>query len=367
MNTKLKQSENPAVLPLISIIMPAYNAELFIGEAISSVLAQTYPYWELCVIDDDSQDKTAEIVASFEDSRIKYRLVKNIRCPAGTRNVGVSEMATGEWICFLDADDLYFPNTLEKFLQTALVLPQQMGIYGFNLYVDRAGRPIPYRSHLIPRPDGGYDLPPEFAPTVENILLFRYFFYFCGAFLRREIFKTIPIQNLKHGEEDYLFFMDLFLQYGDKITILPDYVYQYRCNPLSMTQDPRQIDSQIINITSQIEKVYQNPLISKSDRHLKPLCYAIRCRQEGFAKLLSGQKDQGRQMLLFGLRLNQTSIWLWIRHCLLVYLLSFMPTAFLRLLNGQRERYRKILLYMNSDKRMLPHNHPGEAACLISG
>lgn len=98
---------------LVSIIMPAYNCERFIAEAIRSVLAQTYTEWELLIVDDCSTDKTAEVVASFHDPRIHYQRNEQNMGAALTRNKAIRE-AKGRYIAFLDADDTWLPEKLEK-------------------------------------------------------------------------------------------------------------------------------------------------------------------------------------------------------------------------------------------------------------
>src|ERR1700744_5385897 len=98
---------------LISIIMPAYNAENFIGSAIESVLDQTYLNWELIVVNDGSTDQTAAIVETFaaSDKRIKCISQPNMRQGAA-RNTGIKN-SRGDLIAFLDADDLWLPGKLE--------------------------------------------------------------------------------------------------------------------------------------------------------------------------------------------------------------------------------------------------------------
>ena len=101
------------VSDLVSVIMPSYNCGAFVAESIRSVLAQTYPYWELLFIDDGSTDDTSEIVGAFRDNRIRcFRNEKNDGA-ARSRNRALRE-AKGRWIAFLDADDLWEPNKLEK-------------------------------------------------------------------------------------------------------------------------------------------------------------------------------------------------------------------------------------------------------------
>ncbi len=98
---------------LVSIIMPSYNTARYIGESIQSVLAQTYTNWELIIVDDCSTDNTDEMVAAIEDARIRYLKNDKNSGAAVSRNRALKE-ARGRWIAFLDSDDLWLPEKLEK-------------------------------------------------------------------------------------------------------------------------------------------------------------------------------------------------------------------------------------------------------------
>ncbi len=100
---------------LVSIIMPCYNAALFLKEAIESVIAQTYSNWELILVDDCSQDNSWEIATQFSDLRIK--VMRNATNSGATvsRNKAI-EAASGRWIAFLDSDDIWMEDKLEKHL-----------------------------------------------------------------------------------------------------------------------------------------------------------------------------------------------------------------------------------------------------------
>ena len=99
---------------MVSVIIPTFNAEKFIAETIRSVLTQSHSDFELIVIDDCSTDNTVNIVREINDHDARLTLVElseSYGGPAGPRNIGVSK-AIGEWICFLDADDLWHPSKL---------------------------------------------------------------------------------------------------------------------------------------------------------------------------------------------------------------------------------------------------------------
>lgn len=98
---------------LVSIIMPSYNTARYISDSIRSVLAQTYTNWELILVDDCSTDNTLEIVGQFDDSRIILLQNERNSGAAISRNKALRE-AKGRWIAFLDSDDLWAPEKLEK-------------------------------------------------------------------------------------------------------------------------------------------------------------------------------------------------------------------------------------------------------------
>jgi teichuronic acid biosynthesis glycosyltransferase TuaG len=117
---------------LVSIITPSYNAEGLIGRTIQSVLEQSYPDWEMIIIDDCSKDGTCDVVREYakQDSRIRLvALEKNNGAPAAPRNIGVSK-AKGEWIAFLDADDIWHPQKL-------MLQMQALGKYGKSFTCSR--------------------------------------------------------------------------------------------------------------------------------------------------------------------------------------------------------------------------------------
>jgi glycosyltransferase involved in cell wall biosynthesis len=100
----------------VSVVIPAYNAAEFLAEALDSVLAQTYQPLEVIVVDDGSEDETPEVVAAYADKVTYTRKPRG--GPASGRNVGI-RAASGEWIAFLDADDIWMPELLEKLVKTA--------------------------------------------------------------------------------------------------------------------------------------------------------------------------------------------------------------------------------------------------------
>lgn len=125
---------------MVSVLMPAYNAERFVCAAITSVLTQSYSAWELVIVDDGSTDATPEAVQSFADVRIAVVRQDN-QGEAAARNRALSE-ARGQFIAFLDADDIYLPSALEKMVDHLNNAPNVDVVYSDGYYCDEHTRPL---------------------------------------------------------------------------------------------------------------------------------------------------------------------------------------------------------------------------------
>ncbi|MGI6635200.1 MAG: glycosyltransferase family 2 protein [Christensenellales bacterium] len=106
---------NAQLKDMVSVIMPCYNAQAFVGEAIASVVGQTWDNWELIVIDDGSQDESVHILQKWadKDSRIVALANEENMGVSKTRNKGIN-LAKGQWIAFLDSDDVWKKDKLER-------------------------------------------------------------------------------------------------------------------------------------------------------------------------------------------------------------------------------------------------------------
>jgi teichuronic acid biosynthesis glycosyltransferase TuaG len=134
---------------LVSIITPAYNAEAYVAETIESVMAQTFPNWEMVIVDDGSTDSTVEIIEKYRarDGRIRlFRLPRKEKSEAGgpaRARTHALQQARGRYIAFLDSDDLWLPNKLERQVEFVRRTGAAMSFTGFRrISVDgtRTGR-----------------------------------------------------------------------------------------------------------------------------------------------------------------------------------------------------------------------------------
>ncbi len=124
----------------VSVVMGVYDAAPFVGEAVASVLAQTYSAFELIVVDDGSRDDTVRVVERIQDRRV--RLIRGAhRGPAQARNAGL-EAARGTFIAFLDGDDVWHPAQLQSHVDVLLANPAVDLAFSRSRYIDARGNPL---------------------------------------------------------------------------------------------------------------------------------------------------------------------------------------------------------------------------------
>lgn len=133
----MKPSTNADYWPHVSVVIPTYNRRPLVVQAIESVLRQEYPQLEIIVVDDGSTDGTETAIRSF-GNQVRYVRQEN-GGPARARNTGI-ENATGEFVAFLDSDDLYRPGKLHEQVQYFRRLPETVMVYCWFNIIDGQGR-----------------------------------------------------------------------------------------------------------------------------------------------------------------------------------------------------------------------------------
>ena len=155
---------------MVSVIMPAYNAEKYLAEAVESVRDQTYRDWELLILDDGSVDGTATLAMRYDQQDERIRYIKNPRNMgvAATRNRGVQN-SRGEWIAFLDSDDCWKPEKLACQLGTA---DQKNASFLFtgSAFMDEHGRRLDYQLK-VPEQVGFGELAKQNVVSCSSVLI----------------------------------------------------------------------------------------------------------------------------------------------------------------------------------------------------
>jgi glycosyltransferase involved in cell wall biosynthesis len=220
--------ESPEVA--FSIIMPVLNGEKYIEEAIRSVVSQTFKCWELLVIDDGSSDATLPISYSWKAKESRIRILQHIgginKGVSASRNLGISS-STGKWIAFLDADDLWLPQKLEREYKILESAENISLLYSIARVEDERGAGL--KRQFYGQGKEGLIRDPflkvlkGFQGHISSVIVQK---------------KTIADNNLKFNEgmkfsEDTLFFHEV-LQYGN-IFFIPETLSIYRFNSSSST------------------------------------------------------------------------------------------------------------------------------------
>jgi glycosyltransferase involved in cell wall biosynthesis len=217
-------------MKLVSVIIPVYKAEKYIEATVQSVLDQTYKEFELLIVDDGSPDRSIEICQQFTDPRIKIIRQEN-RGVSVARNQGI-RAAQGDYIAFLDADDLWLPTKLAKHIDH-LEHDRSIGIsYSYSAFIDAMGNPL-----------GIYQLPKIENITPVNFLLRDPIGSGSNLVARREVLEAIKFQDHSagiveacyfdedrqlHPSEDTECWLRMAIKSDLKFAGIPEVLLQYR-------------------------------------------------------------------------------------------------------------------------------------------
>jgi len=183
-------------MPLVSVIMNVRNGASTLREALDSVMAQTFTGWELIVWDDCSTDHSASIVAEYRDRRVRYFLSPEDTSLGRARDSAIRQ-AHGEWLAFLDQDDIWMPRKLE--MQMALADQTTAMIYG---------RTVRFYPNGMER---DYDQAHEFTPLPEGDIFTQLFTTGCFVAMSSAVFRRSAIEEIGGIPEEVAIIPDYYL------------------------------------------------------------------------------------------------------------------------------------------------------------
>ena len=191
-------------MPLISVIVPCYNQAQYLDECLQSVLDQTYQDWECIIVNDGSPDNTEEVAKKWlaKDSRFKY-LYKENGGLSSARNAGI-KIAVGDFIQFLDCDDILEPN---KLIHQTSFFTEDVDVYvaGYRYFENEEGREakrIMGRNHFLPE----VCLLPDDQVDLKNLFKIKNPFVICAPLYKRALFdKTGSFNEQLKSLEDWEF------------------------------------------------------------------------------------------------------------------------------------------------------------------
>jgi glycosyltransferase involved in cell wall biosynthesis len=226
------EEERQSGMALVSVIIPCYNQARFLGEAIESVLAQTYPHFEVVVIDDGSTDNTSEVASRYPGVRCIRQENEGL---AGARNAGIRH-SRGSYLVFLDADDRLLPHALEVGLKHLKAHPECAFVSGHCRFTAVDGSPLPTPPQT-----------PIEGDHYETLLRNTYIWSGATVMYRRAVFETAGIFDVSVGSSaDY----DLYLRIAREYPVHQhsEVVAEYRQHGTNMTPDPAVMLKAVVTI-----------------------------------------------------------------------------------------------------------------------
>ena len=227
--------------PLISVILPVYNGERTIEETIRSVLNQTFSDFELIIINDGSQDNTLKAIEKIEDTRIQVFSYPNAG-QAASRNRGISK-AKGEYIAFIDADDLWTHDKLEAQLDALQEHPTAALAYSWTDYIDESGKLLHPGRHTTAN-----------GKVLEKLIVNNFLENGSNPLIRKSVFEKVGVfeESLPPAED-----WDLWLRTAEE--------YEFVCVPAAQILYRVTVNSSSSNIIKQ-EQQCRKVLNSAFDR-----------------------------------------------------------------------------------------------------
>lgn len=273
-------------MPAVSIIIPAYNQGRYLGAAVRSALAQTWPDYEIIIIDDGSTDNTPEVIAGFTDPRIRCVRQEN-RGLSAARNAGLRH-AVGELVSFLDSDDLFLPDKLSALIGALRAQPDVGLIAGQAIVIDEHGQPTG-RVFNTPPPQDGAQL------LIWNPL-------HVGSVLARRVWldRAGPFDETLRSYEDWDMWLRL-ARAGCRFGWVDQPVSLYRFHRGQMTRNAAQMTRATFAV---LDKVFGDPGLPPDWAALRERAYAHAHLRAAAQASQAGDFDGARAALDQAVRLD---------------------------------------------------------------
>lgn len=246
--------ENP---PLVSVVIPTYNSAATIEETLQSVLAQTFPDFEVVIADDGSTDETTEIVRRIADHRIKLHSLKRVT-HIQNRNRSI-ELAKGTYIALLDSDDVWLPEKLRSHVEALEAHPDAVAAYGWLDYIDENSAPLFSANRIVCNGD-----------AYQSLILTNWLETASNIFARRDVmiatggFDT----SLSHCAD---WDMGLKLARAGDFVCIPEVMTHYRRQDSSLSANLQGTEESFIKL---LDREYANPAPSLQSREQDSLLNA---------------------------------------------------------------------------------------------
>lgn len=211
-------------LPLVSVVVPAYDAEAYVEACLRSILDQTDPRLEVIVMDDASTDDTVDVAKAVSDRIRVVRQPENLGIYENA-NVGI-RMARGDLVAVYHADDVYEPAIVEREVEAFLERPEVGAVFCLDTFIDAEGRAY---DRLDPPDDVPLDRPMSYREVLENLLLHQNPFLRCpSAMVRAEVHERVGLYEQDRWKNTSDVDMWLRIARERPIMVLGDHLFRYR-------------------------------------------------------------------------------------------------------------------------------------------
>lgn len=266
--------------PLVSVVIPVYNQAPYIEQTIQSVFAQTYPNFELIIVDDASTDGTDKVIAKFADHPkvSTYRNEKNLEC-ARTRNLGYSK-AHGIYCSNLDGDDSLEPEYLEKCVETLERHPDAAFVYTRINLIDDSGKKRPRRRDRIPHRQN------YFGDEFENIVRWLNHIPHPSTLVRKSCAEKVGLYNADlTATYDWDFLMRLARKYP--VAFINKHLYNYRIHQSNITKSRTRRGERERAFFKLLDRIYRMDDLPETLLKGKNVIYARACLDiaEGYREI----------------------------------------------------------------------------------
>ncbi len=274
--------------PKVDIIIPAYNQGHYLKECVESALAQTWENIEVIIVDDGSTDNTAEVGQSFDDPRVTY-IYQDNKGLSGARNTGL-ENSTGEFVSFLDSDDLFLPTKLSKLMGLFADNPELGLCAGDSILIGEDGEPIGKTYG-----DGMPNRPEEWLNGNR--------IHVGSVLVKKEwLDKVDPFDENLRACEDWDMWLRLAIM-GCQMKWLPETVSKYRVHSHQMTRETLRMKSAMLTV---LDKTFENENLPDSWKNFEAEARSSALVKAAARAFLSGDGSSAEQDIQAAVQANPT-------------------------------------------------------------
>ncbi|MBN2139772.1 MAG: glycosyltransferase [Desulfovibrionaceae bacterium] len=274
----------PKARDLVSVVIPTYNRAELLMHTLASVLGQTYPALEVLVVDDGSTDDTAERVRGLADPRIRYLRTERSGLPAAARNAGLAQ-AAGEYVAFVDSDDLWLPRKIEKQVQLLEKSGLKWCYCDHYIFDHDTGLDLRKRSHAVYLAEG---------PAAQSLILTN----FIGSptpLVSRAVLERAggfdPDPGLRFVED-----WDLWLRIAPEYPLgcVREPLARYRIHPANSTRAEDVVETALKSFAVAAKAARLFPALYGP---LRKVSVAAHCRAQARKLLAAGEQARARRLV----------------------------------------------------------------------